>query len=47
MIEEMERTQSMEFEIETFNGKNNSKILKVKMHDFLMEQGMVKVFLGK
>jgi len=43
----MVRNQSAEFEIEKFNGKNNFKILKVKMHDLLMQQGMVKALLGK
>jgi hypothetical protein len=47
MIEEMVRTQSTKFEIEKFNGKNNFEIWKVKMHDLLMQQGVVKVLLGK
>jgi hypothetical protein len=43
----MERTQSAKFEIEKFNGKNNFEIWKVKMHDLLMQQGVVKALLGK
>jgi hypothetical protein len=43
----MEKTQSVKFEIEKFNGKNNFEIWKVKMHDLLVQQGMVKVLLGK
>jgi hypothetical protein len=43
----MEKTQSAKFEIEKFNGKNNFEIWKVKMHDLLVQQGLVKVLLGK
>jgi hypothetical protein len=43
----MAKTQSAKFEIEKFNGKNNFEIWKVKMHDLLMQQGMVKALLGK
>ena len=43
----MKKMQSAKLEIEKFNGKNNFKIWKVKMHDLLVQQGMVKVFLGK
>jgi hypothetical protein len=43
----MEKNQSDKFEIEKFNGKNNFEIWKVKMHNLLMQQGMVKVLLGK
>jgi hypothetical protein len=43
----MEKTQSAKFEIEKFNGKNIFEIWKVKMHDFLMQQGLVKALLGK
>jgi hypothetical protein len=43
----MKNMQSAKFEIEKFNGKNNFKIWKIKMHDLLMQQGMVKPLLGK
>jgi hypothetical protein len=43
----MEKMQSAKFEIEKFNGKNNFEIWKVKMHDLLVQQGMVKALLGK
>jgi hypothetical protein len=39
--------QSAKFKIEKFNGKNNFEIWKVKMHDLLVQQGAVKVLLGK
>jgi hypothetical protein len=37
----------VKFEIDKFNGKNNFDIWKVKMHDLLVQQGMVKVLLEK
>jgi len=43
----MKKMQSAKFEIEKFNGKNNFEIWKVKMHDLLVQQGVVKVLLGK
>jgi hypothetical protein len=43
----MAKTQSAKFEIEKFNGKNNFKIWKVKIHDLIVQQGMVKALLGK
>jgi hypothetical protein len=43
----MAKTQRAKFEIEKFNGKNNFEIWKVKMHDLLMQQGVVKALLGK
>jgi hypothetical protein len=43
----MTKTQSAKFEIEKFNGKNNFEIWKVKMHDLLMQQGVVKELLRK
>jgi hypothetical protein len=43
----MEKMQSAKFEIEKFNGKNNFEIWKVKMHDLLVQQGVVKALLGK
>jgi cell division cycle protein 20 (cofactor of APC complex) len=43
----MVKTQSAKFEIEKFNGKNNFEIWKVKMHDLLVQQGVVKALLGK
>jgi hypothetical protein len=43
----MKNMQSAKFKIEKFNGKNNFEIWKVKMHDLLMQQGAVKVLLGK
>jgi hypothetical protein len=39
--------KSAKFEIEKFNGKNNFEIWKVKMHDLLVQQGVVKALLGK
>jgi predicted enzyme involved in methoxymalonyl-ACP biosynthesis len=47
MGSKMAKTQSAKFEIEKFNGKNNFEIWKVKMHDLLVQQGVVKVLLGK
>ena len=43
----MEKTQSVRFEIEKFNGRNNFEIWKVKMHDLLVQQGVAKALLGK
>jgi hypothetical protein len=43
----MEKTQSVKFEIEKFNDKNNFEIWKVKMHDHIVQQGVVKALLGK
>jgi hypothetical protein len=43
----MVKTRSAKFEIEKFNGKNNFEIWKVKMHDLLVQQGVVKALLGK
>jgi hypothetical protein len=43
----MVKNQNAKFEIEKFNGKNNFEIWKVKMHNMLVQQGMVKVILGK
>ena len=43
----MVKIQSAKFEIEKFNGKNNFELWKVKMHDLLVQQGVVKVLLGK
>eukprot|EP00253_Pinus_taeda_P027074 PITA_27074 len=43
----MAKTQSARFEIEKFNGKNNFEIWKVKMHDLLVQQGVVKALMGK
>jgi hypothetical protein len=43
----MKKMQSAKFEIENFNDKNNFEIWKIKMHDLLMQQGVVKVLLGK
>jgi hypothetical protein len=43
----MKKMQSANFEIEKFNGKNNFEIWKVKMHDLLVQQGVVKALLGK
>jgi hypothetical protein len=43
----MKKMQSAKFKIENFNGKKNFEIWKVKMHDLLMQQGVVKALLGK
>jgi hypothetical protein len=43
----MAKTQSTKFEINKFNGKNNFEIWKVKMHNLLVQQGVVKALLGK
>jgi hypothetical protein len=47
MFPVMKKMQSAKFEIEKLNGKNNFEIWKVKMHDMLVQQGMVKALLGK
>jgi hypothetical protein len=43
----MKKMQSAKFEIQKFNGRNNFEIWKVKMHDLLVQQGVVKVLFGK
>ena len=43
----MVKTQSSQFEIEKFNGKNNFEIWKVTMHDLLVQQGVVKALFRK
>jgi hypothetical protein len=43
----MKKMQSAKFEIEKFNGKNNFEIWKVKMHDLLVQQGVVKALWEK
>ena len=43
----MAKTQSAKFKIENLNGKNNFEIWKVKMHDLLVQQGVVKALLGR
>jgi hypothetical protein len=43
----MVKMQSSKFEIENFSGKNNFELWKLKMHDLLMQQGVVKALLGK
>ena len=47
LLIQMAKTQSAQFEIEKFNGKNNFEIWKVKMHDLLVQQGVVKALMGK
>jgi hypothetical protein len=47
MFPVMKKMQSAKFKIEKFNGKNNFEILKVNMHDLLLQQGVVKALLGK
>jgi hypothetical protein len=44
---QMVKSQSANIEIKKFNGKSNFEIWKVKMHDFLVQQGVVKALLGK
>jgi hypothetical protein len=41
----MAKMQSLNFEVEKFNGKNNFELWKLKMHDLLVQQGVVKVLL--
>lgn len=36
-----------EFEIETFNGKNDFKLWHVKMHSLLVQQGLLTALKGK
>ena len=43
----MAKMQSLNFEVEKFSGKNNFELWKLKMHDLLMQQGMVKALLRK
>jgi cell division cycle protein 20 (cofactor of APC complex) len=45
-ISSNDEAQSAKFENEKFNGKNNFEIWKVKMHDPLVQQGVVKAPLG-
>ena len=37
---------SVKFEVDNFNGKNNFKLQKLKMHDFSMEQELQKALTG-
>jgi hypothetical protein len=41
----MAKMQSLKFEVENFSGKNNFELWKLKMHDLLVQQGVVKVLL--
>ena len=43
----MAKLQSSKFEVEKFSGKNNFELQKLKIHDLLMQQGVVKALLGK
>jgi hypothetical protein len=43
----MAKMQSLNFEVEKFSGKNNFELWKLKMHDMLVQQGMVKALLEK
>jgi hypothetical protein len=43
----MAKMQSSKFEVENFSGKNNFELWKLKMHDLLVQQGMVKDLLEK
>jgi hypothetical protein len=43
----MSKTQTAKFKIGKLNGKNNFEIWKVKMHNLLVQQSMVKALLGK
>jgi hypothetical protein len=43
----MAKMQSSKFEVEKFSGKNNFELWKLKMHDLLVQQGVVKALLGK
>ena len=43
----MAKMQSSKFEVEKFSGKNNFELWKLKMHDLLVQQGVVKALLEK
>jgi len=42
----MAKMQSLKFEIEKFNGKNNFELWKLKMQDLLVQQGLQKALAG-
>jgi hypothetical protein len=43
----MAKMQSSKFEVEKFSGKNNFELWKLKMHELLLQQGVLKALLGK
>jgi hypothetical protein len=43
----MAKMQSSKFEVEKFSGKNNFELWKLKMHELLLQQGVLKAILGK
>jgi hypothetical protein len=43
----MEKVQSLKFEDEKFNGKNNFQLWKLKMRDMLVQQGLQKALASK
>jgi hypothetical protein len=43
----MEKVSNEKFVVEKFNGKNNFKLWKLKMHDLLVQQGMHKALARK
>jgi hypothetical protein len=43
----MAKVQSSKFEVEKFNGKTNFELWKLKMKDFLVQQGLQKALAGR
>ena len=41
------KVQSSKFEVEKFSGKNSFELWKLKMRDFLVQQGLQKALAGK
>jgi hypothetical protein len=44
---QIEKDSNAKFEVENFNGKNNFKLWKLKMHDLLVQQELHKALAGK
>ena len=38
---------NVKFKVDKFNGKNNLKLWKLKMHKLLVQQGLHKALVGK
>ena len=43
----MAKVFNVEFKVDKFNGKNNFKLWKLKMHKLLVQQGLHKELAGK
>ena len=43
----MAKVQSLKFQVDKFNGKNNFELWKLKMWDLLVQQGLQKALAGK